>query len=69
MDKKHILITIEPTGKVEVQPMNFVGEGCMKAAEPLNQALIGQRPEEFKFKPEFYEQKTRSMAQTLKAKN
>jgi|JI10StandDraft_1071094.scaffolds.fasta_scaffold08402_25 hypothetical protein len=68
-EPRHILITVETNGKVEVQPMNFVGEGCVKAAQPLTSALVGQRPEEFKFKPEYYQAKTRTTAQALRNKN
>lgn len=56
-NKPKILITINTDGSVKIEPVNFKGESCTAASKPLTDALVGSRPEEFKFKDEYYQRK------------
>jgi len=51
---KRIEITIDEDGEVTVEAFGYKGGACVKATQPLVDALIGAPTESVK-KPEFYQ--------------
>lgn len=51
---KRIEITIDENGEIDIEAFGFTGGACVKATQPLRDALIGTPTESIK-KPEFYQ--------------
>ena len=60
---QHVVVTIRPSGKVNVEAMNFQGVGCTEATEQIEIAL-GSKVDR-SYKPEYHESPAQTMAETL----
>lgn len=52
MDKK-ITITVDVDGSVNIEASGYTGGSCVRATQPLKDALIGEQPASQMLKPEY----------------